>query len=40
MECADALPVAICVKEIDGHLKLCKVIVKYNEADKKNEMSF
>ena len=39
MECADSLPVAICVKEIDGHLKLCKVIVKYNEADKKNEMS-
>ena len=36
MECADTLPIAICVKEIDGHLKLCKVLVQdYEETNKK-----
>ena len=40
MECSKDLPVAICVKEINGHLKLCKVLVQDYEVDKKNEMSF
>ena len=38
MECADALPVAICVKEIDGHLKLCKVLVQDYEETNKEEL--